>query len=106
MELKEFIRIAISQTLEGVTLAKEDVFKKYDAYLIDPLAGQHENSILGPHMIEIVASVTTEEGVKGKAGLNVMSMVTGGLEGDERTHKASSIRISIPITYPVYRHEN
>jgi len=101
MDLKEFITLSLTQIVQGVANAQEDVRSLgANAYVTPISSGSVLNRPESIHFdIAVTALETTEK--SGKAGVQVMGVGAGGqLSQTDGTETVSRIQFSVPIVFP------
>ena len=102
MELKEFIKEAVTEVLAGIALAQQAAYKEYGRPLVAPSWDQSDGDSVSTQLLELTATVTVVEETGGNVGLSIATVIKGGVKKDESYSKASTIKMQIPIVYPVF----
>lgn len=112
MELKEFIREAIIECVEGIVLTQKDERIKNIGAIVSPTWSQknrsgykdYEKGDVKDVEFEVTVSVSDKEG--GDFGINVFQIAKAGANKNSENSKTSKIKLSIPVMFPSYNVEN
>jgi hypothetical protein len=105
MDVKEFVREALVQVLEGVHEAQSLVTEKKTGWVIHPSAAQNitaDEAQGGNYLMrfDIAVTASDSEGKERRVGLRVVGLdFGGGKEARQETSSISRITFAVPIAY-------
>ncbi|WP_372645606.1 hypothetical protein [Ancylomarina sp.] len=102
MELKDFVKTALTEVMAGVKEAQQSVCKS--GAIINPNMGKAygagDISMKNQQLIELKVAVTATDESKAGAGIHVASLFKVGGDIKEINSSVSTISFNVPVIFP------